>query len=120
MTAYDDEMAARAARAREWALFRYAGVRPAADPDLTPRQRGLLVRELAAQCHRAPDGRLVRIGRSTLDRWVKALMGGGFAALAPKARAAVPRSDAEVLELAAGLKRELPARSAAQVRRILV
>jgi putative transposase len=120
MTAYDEEMAARAARAREWALFRYAVVRPAADPDLTPRQRGLLVRELAAQSHRAPDGRLVRIGRSTLDRWVKALMVGGFAALAPKARAAAPRSDAEVLELAAGLKRELPARSAAQVRRILL
>jgi putative transposase len=119
MTALDDEMAARAARAREWALFRYALVRPAADPQLSPRERGLLVRQLAEQQHRDPHGRLVRVGRSTLDRWVKALMGGGFAALVPKSRALGPRTDAQLLELAAGLKRERPTRSAAQVRRIL-
>ncbi len=119
MTAMDEEMAARAARAREWALFRYALVRPAADPQLSPRERGLLVRELAGQQHRDPHGRLVRVGRSTVDRWVKALMDGGFAGLVPKTRGLAPRTDAQVLELAAALKRERPTRSAAQVRRIL-
>ena len=120
MTARDDSQAGQAARAREWALFRYALVRPAADADLSPRERGRLVRELAEQQHRDPYGRLVRVGRSTLDRWVKALLGGGFAALLPKTRARALRSDPAVLELAVALKRERPTRSAAQVRRILV
>ena len=35
---------------------------------LTGRQRGALVRALAAQAHTEPDGRIVRITRWTLDR----------------------------------------------------
>src|SRR5260370_342055 len=45
--------------------------------------------------------------------------GGGSAARAPPARQVTLRTDARVLELAAGLKREKPARTAAQVARIL-
>ena len=59
------------------------------------------------------------VSRGTIDRWIRAWRDGGFAALAPPARQ-VPRTDAEVLEMAAGLKRENPARTAAQVQRILV
>ena len=120
MTAFDDQAAQRAERAREWALFRYALARPAADAQLLPRERGELVRALAAQLHRDPRGRLVRVGRSTLDRWVRSLMAGGFSALLPQARSGKPRTDEQLLELAAALKRERPARGAAQVRRILL
>ena len=109
----------RAARAEQVALFRYQLIREAADPALTTRQRGRLVRELAARAHPGPFGDPVRVSRETIDRWIRAWRAGGFAALAPPARQVTPRTDAAVLELAAGLKREKPARTAAQVARIL-
>ena len=109
----------RAARAEQVALFRYQLVREAADPALSTRQRGRLVRELAARAHQGPSGEEVRVSRATIDRWIRAWRTGGFAALAPPARQVSPRTDGAVLELAAGLKREKPARTAAQVRRIL-
>ena len=83
---YDDELAARAARARDVALFRYGVIRAAADPDLSPRQRGALVRALAAGQHKEPGGQLLRIGRSTLDRWIRDWARGGFDALVPGTR----------------------------------
>ena len=49
MTAADDEQARRAERSRAVALFRYSLIREAADPGLSTRQRGRLVRELAAR-----------------------------------------------------------------------
>jgi putative transposase len=109
----------RAARAEQVALFRYQLIREAADPALSTRQRGRLVRELAAKAHPGPFGDPVRVSRETIDRWIRAWRAGGFAALAPPARQVTPRTDAAVLELAAGLKREKPARTAAQVARIL-
>jgi putative transposase len=109
----------RAARAEQVALFRYQLIREAADPALSTRQRGRLVRELAARAHPGPFGDDVVVSRATLDRWIRAWQTGGFAALAPPARQVTPRTDAAVLELAAGLKRENPGRTAAQVARIL-
>jgi len=46
----------RASRARDIALFRYALIRPLADPALTPAERGALARELAARVHIGPFG----------------------------------------------------------------
>ena len=109
----------RAARAERVALFRYQLIREAADPALTVRQRGRLVRELAARAHEGPSGEPVAVSRATIDRWIRAWRSGGFAALAPPARQVMLRTDAAVLELAAGLKREKPERTAAQVMRIL-
>jgi putative transposase len=109
----------RAARAERVALFRYQLIREAADPALTVRQRGRLVRELAARAHEGPFGEPVVVSRATIDRWIRAWRSGGFAALAPPARQVMPRTDAAVLELAAGLRREKPERTAAQVMRIL-
>lgn len=119
MTAADDEQARRAGRARAVALFRYSLIREAADPGLSTRQRGRLVRELAAREHAGPFGEPVRVSRPSLDRWIRAWRGGGFDALMPPARQVTLRTPAEVLELAAALKRENPARTAAQVARIL-
>jgi putative transposase len=109
----------RADRAQEIGLFRYALIRPVADPALTTRQRGPLVRELAEAEHMGPFGDRVRVSRVTLDRWIRAWRAGGFDALVPSARYAEPRTAASVLELAAALKREVPARTAAQVAVIL-
>jgi putative transposase len=119
MSLSDTEQARRADRARAVGLFRYALVRDAADPALTSRQRGALVRALAAAEHLGPDGTRVRVSRKTLDRWVRAWRAGGFDALVPTPRRVEARTPAEVLALAAALKRENPARTAAQVGRIL-
>jgi putative transposase len=119
MTEHEREIDRRAEVARDIALFRYALIRQAADPALSSKQRGVLVRQLAATEHRGPFGRPVRYSRESLDRWIRAWRAGGFEALQPTARHAEPRTDAAVLELAAALKREVPARTAAQVVAIL-
>jgi putative transposase len=102
------------------ALFRYALVRQATDEQLTPRQRGALVAALAEQDHTGPDGSRVRVSRATLDRWILAWRRGGFEALKPAARTAGSRTAAETFELAVALKQEVPGRTAAQVRAILL
>lgn len=109
----------QAARAREIGLFRYALIRQAADPALTGRQRGRLVRELAGAEHAGPFGDRVRVSRVTIDRWIRTWRAGGFDALVPSVRAGQPLTAAAVLELAAALKAEVPARTAAQVGAIL-
>jgi putative transposase len=121
MTAADREAAARRQRAQEIALWRWTLVEPAMDPALTPRERGAAVRDLASREHEGPDGKTrVSVSRRTLDRWVVARREGGFEALVPDMRQCEPRTAAEVVDLAVGLKMENPARTAAQVRRILV
>jgi putative transposase len=101
------------------ALFRYALVRQATDEQLTPRQRGALVRALAAQDHLGVDGQRVRVSRATLDRWILAWHRGGFEALKPVDRNARARTSAQMLELAVALKQEVPRRTAAQVAAIV-
>lgn len=113
------EQERRIERAREVGLFRYALIRQAADPGVRPRERGPLVRALAEQEHIGPFGGRVRYSRVTLDRWVRHWRRGGFDALVPSSRHAQPRTPTAVLELAAALKREVPARTAAQVAAIL-
>jgi putative transposase len=115
----DDEQARRLERARAIGLFRYMLIREAADPSLTGRQRGALVRSIAAVPHADPDGRTVRITRWTLDRWILDWRKGGFDALVPSPRQSQPRTPPEVFELATALKKENPDRTAAQIKRIM-
>jgi putative transposase len=119
MAVRHDEVAARAERARAIGLFRYQLIREPADPGLSSKARGRLVREIAAREHTDPAGRRRRISRDTLDRWIRAWRRGGFDALVPDPRQSSPRLPVEVIEMALALKRENPARTAAQVRRIL-
>jgi putative transposase len=119
VTAADDEWQTRAERAQAVALFRYQLVREAADPGLSSRQRGRLVRELAGREHPGPFGKPVRVSRQNLDRWVLAWRRGGFDALLPAPRQVTARTPVEVLDMAAALKRENPDRTVAQVVRIL-
>ncbi|MFF0044571.1 helix-turn-helix domain-containing protein [Streptomyces mirabilis] len=119
MALVDEEERRRAERAHQVALFRYQLIREAADPALSPRQRGPLVRELAAATHTDPFGKPVKVARGTLDRWIRSWREGGFDALLPPTRQVTPRTPEEVLDLAAALKREKPSRTTAQVVRIL-
>ncbi len=110
---------ARKERAEQTALFRYQLIRGAADKTLTGRQRGPMVRALAAAEHTGPDGQPVRYSRETLDRWINAWQREGFDGLKPRERAAGPVTPQAVLSLAGTLKLERPQRTAAQVRRIM-
>jgi len=107
-------------RAQEIGLFRWRIVGEAADVSLSARERGALVRALAAREHLGPDGRWVRVSRNTLDRWIRAYREGGFDALVPAPRRVANRTPERLLELAVALRREQPARTAAQIERILV
>jgi len=119
MGARADDAATRSERARAIGLFRYGLIREAADPGLSTRARGRLVRAVAAAEHTDPTGRRVRVSRDTLDRWIRAWRRGGFDALVPSPRQSCPRLPVEVVEMAVALKRENPDRTGAQVRRIL-
>lgn len=110
---------ARKERAEQVALFRYQLIREAADLALTSRQRGPMVRALAAAVHIGPDGTPVRYSRESLDRWIRAWQRDGFDGLKPHQRATGPITPPQVLTLAETLKRERPHRTAAQVRRIM-
>ncbi|HXS31160.1 MAG TPA: DDE-type integrase/transposase/recombinase, partial [Steroidobacteraceae bacterium] len=109
----------RRERAQAIGLFRYQLICPALDEGLSGKQRGKLVREIAARAHADPFGNQVRISRETLDRWIRRYRTGGFEALVPAPRRLAARTDAQVLELAASLKRENPIRTVTQVARIL-
>ena len=107
-------------RRRETGLFRYTLIRDAADPGLSKAQRGRLLRALADREHLGPDGRLVRVSRTTLGRWVRAYRHGGFDALVSRPKVVPVRTPAETLELAFALKRERPERTAAQIHEIML
>ena len=119
MSKAEEDEQVRLERARAAGLFRYMLIREAADPALSTRQRGAMVREIAAREHAGPSGQPVRVTRWTLDVWIRAWRQGGFDALVPSPRQSQPRTPPEVMALAAALKKENPARTAAQVQRIL-
>lgn len=103
------------------ALGRWQVIAAATDERLTPAERGLLVSEIAAAAHRDADGRPRRYTTRTLYRWLRAWHAYGFEGLKPARRrdAGTYKTDTQVLELAAALRREAPARSASQVADIL-
>jgi putative transposase len=103
------------------ALRRYALIAEAANPRLTPRERGRLVREVAARVHEDLDGSDWVVSRGTLDRWLRAYQTHGLEGLKPRPRAdaGVVRRHPELFQEAAALRREHPARSAAHIADIL-
>ena len=119
MTIVEDQARVRAERARQVALFRYRLIQDVVDVRLSSRERGRLVRQLAERDHAGPFGQTVTVSRQTVDRWCRWWRRDGFAGLVPQPARVDPRTPAEVLDMAAGLKRENPVRTAAQVARIL-
>ena len=100
-------------------LFRYSLIRELADPGLSPRQRGEMIRALAEADHASADSRRVKVAAVTLRRWLRAWRKGGYEALLPGIRRQPNRIPAELLEAAVALKQEAPGRTAAQVARVL-
>jgi putative transposase len=103
------------------ALHRWAVIAEAANGRLTARERGALVRQIAARSHAHPDGSQRRYSRVTVDRWLRAWRAGGLDALKPAERSdtGVARAHPELFAEAAALRLELPGRSAAQIASIL-
>jgi len=103
------------------ALHRWAVIAEATNPRLSPPERGVLVRQIAAHRHAHPDGTERRYSRGTIDRWIRAWRKGGLDALRPSARAdtGTVRAHPELFAEAAALRLELPGRSAAQIASIL-
>jgi putative transposase len=103
------------------ALHRWAVIAEAANGSLTARERGALVRQIAARPHAHPDGSARTYSRVTIDRWLRAWRAGGLVALKPAERAdtGVVRAHPELFAEAAALRLELPGRSAAQIASIL-
>lgn len=114
------DSSARRERMEKIALFRYQLIREAADESVTSRQRGPMVRALAQREHPGPFGGTVVVAKDTIDRWIRLWRRGGFDALTPHGRTQGPVTAPQILSLAATLKRERPARTAAQVRRIMI
>jgi putative transposase len=106
--------------AEKTALLRYRVIAEALPERLTPIERGLIVRDLAERSWEL-DGRLRRVSRSTIDRWITAYRERGLAGLKPQPRRdrGVVRKRPELMEEACRLRRELPSRSAPQISRIL-
>lgn len=119
VSAVEDEDAVRLQRARAVGMFRYGLIRDAADPGLSSRERGRMVRALAEKEHVDPSGRVVRYSRDHLDRWIRRWRRDGFDALVPRGRAPYARTDPAVLDVAVALKRERPGRTVAQIARIM-
>lgn len=107
--------------AEQVALFRYRLIAEAANPRLTPAERGRMVRGLARQAHQHPDGTTRTFSRGTLDRWIVAYQAGGLDGLRPvrRADAGRVRRHPELLAEAAALRVERPTRSAAHIAEIL-
>jgi putative transposase len=119
VTKEQDEQNARRSKAEQVGLFRYGLIAEALNEELSTKQRGRLVRHVAAQTHPGPFGSAVRVSRATLDRWIRDYRTGGFASLVPTPRRVLPSTPLHVLELAVALKTEAPDRTAAQVAAVL-
>lgn len=107
--------------AEAMALHRWGVIAEAANPALSPAERGALVRALAQKTHAHPDGTERSYSRNTIDRWIRAWKTGGLDALRPKPRAdaGLVRARPELVEEAVALRLDRPSRSAAQIAAIL-
>ncbi len=103
------------------ALHRWGVIAEAANDRLSPTERGVVVRAIAARVHAHPDRSERRYSRGTIDRWIRAYRAGGLGALEPSARSdsGVVRAHPELAAEAAALRLELPSRSAAQIASII-
>lgn len=108
----------KAKKAEEVALFRYTVISEAISERLSPAERGMVVRALAAGTWVTPEGTERSFSRKTIDRWAQAYKAHGLAGLEPVPRADKGRPRAELatwLAEAARMRRELPARSSSQI-----
>ena len=103
------------------ALHRYGVIAEALPARLTGAERGDIVRRIAGRAHGHPDGTEHRYSRATIDRWLRAWRAHGLDGLRPRQRGdiGIVRSHPELADIAAALRIEVPARSAAQIADII-
>lgn len=103
------------------ALWRYHLIAEALDPRLGGRERGQMVRRIAAEEHRTPAGEPRQVSRNTLDRWIRAYRAEGLAGLRdrPRSDRGTARVSQALLDEAIRLRLEAPARSAAHIAEII-
>jgi len=103
------------------ALFRYSVISEALDAGLSAAERGLIVRALAHRTWTTPVGEERSFSRGTIDRWIAAYRNDGLGALAPNPRSdrGQVRVERQWMAEAVRLRREVPARSAAQITEII-
>ncbi len=103
------------------ALFRYSVISAALDAGLSAAERGLIVRSLADRTWTTPVGEERSFSRGTIDRWIVAYRTDGLGALTPNPRAdrGQVRVERQWMAEAVRLRREVPARSAAQITEII-
>src|SRR6202140_1525466 len=101
-------------RAEEVALFRFSVISEAVSGRLSPAERGLIVRALAARTWTTPEGVERSFARVTIDRGVVAYRRDGLSGLRPAPRSDRGRSRGQGrwLEEAVRRRRAVPARSA--------
>ena len=104
-------------RAEQVALFRFAVISAAVSDRLSPAERGVIVRGLAARTWTTPEGVERCFSRGSIDRWLVAYRRDGLPGLRP-----VPRSDrgrarsqARWLQEAERMRRAIPTRSSAKI-----
>ena len=103
------------------ALHRYAVIAEALPARLTGAERGDIVRRIAGRVHVHPDGTDRRYSRATIDRWLRQWRTHGLDGLRPQQRGdtGIVRTHPELADVAAALRIEVPARSAAQIADII-
>jgi putative transposase len=103
------------------ALHRYAVIAEALPARLTGAERGGIVRLIAGSVHAHPDGTDRRYSRATIDRWLRQWRTHGLDGLRPQQRGdtGIVRAHPEMADVAAALRIEIPARSAAQIADII-
>ena len=73
-------------KAEQVALFRFSVISEAVSDRLTPAERGLIMRGLAARTCTTPEGVERSFSRGSIDRWVVAYRRDGLAGLRPAPR----------------------------------
>ena len=106
-------------RFRDVGLFRYSLIRPMLDPACSNVERGAMVRAVAEVEHTGPGGERFTVSRATVNGWIRNYRAGGFQALVPRPSGS-PGHAAGGVGVAVTLKRELPQRTAAQVRAVML
>jgi len=108
-------------RKEQVALFRYSVISEAVSDRLSHPERGLVVRALATKPWVTPEGDERFISRTTIDRWVGAYRRYGLSGLEPEPRSdkGHGRANPELMAEAVRLRRQVPARSAAQIAEII-
>jgi putative transposase len=104
-------------RAEQVALFRFAVISEVVSPRLTPAERGVIVRALAARTWTTPEGVERCFARGTIDRWLVEYRRDGHSGLRPTQRSdrGRARSQGRWLAEAERMRRAIPSRSAAKI-----